>query len=94
VSAQQPAAGAAGESDGRPSAASPPVVRVRCESCGPRIVALSSVRLLGRHERWQYAFMCAGCGSRTVRSADAALQAVLRDAGAAELFVYSAIDES
>ena len=94
MSAQQPATDAAGKSDGRPSPASPPIVRVRCESCGPRVVALSSVRLLGRDERWEYAFTCTGCGSRTVRSADAALQAVLRDAGAAELIVYSSADES
>jgi len=67
---------------------------VRCESCGPRVVALSSVRLLGRDERWEYTFMCAGCGSRTRRSADAALQAVLRDAGAAQLTLYTSADES
>ena len=73
-------------------AESPPsgsVVRVRCDSCGPRVVLLSSVRLLGRADRWEYAFTCTGCGSRVRRSADAALQAVLREAGAAELILHA-----
>jgi hypothetical protein len=65
------------------------MVRVRCENCGPRLVTLPSVRLLGRGDRWEYAFTCTGCGSRVRRSADAALQAVLRSAGAAELAVHA-----
>ncbi len=70
------------------SGAAPAAVRVRCGQCGPRLVALSSVRLLGRGDRWEYAFTCTDCGSRVRRTADAALQAVLRDAGAAELTVH------
>lgn len=60
-------------------------LRVRCESCGPRIVALSSVRLLGRSGRWEYVFTCPDCKARVRRSADAALRAALRGAGVAEL---------
>jgi DNA-directed RNA polymerase subunit RPC12/RpoP len=62
-------------------------VRVRCDACGPRVVALSSVRLLGREDRWEYAFTCSGCGARVRRLADEALRTALRDAGAAELRV-------
>ena len=62
-------------------------VRVRCEVCGPRVVTLSSVRLLGRSGRWEYVFSCPGCGLRVRRSADEALRDALRDAGAAELSV-------
>jgi len=63
-------------------------VRVRCEVCGPRVVTLSSVRLLGRTGRWEYSFTCPDCGARVRRSADDALRDALRDAGAAELSVY------
>lgn len=63
-------------------------VRVRCEVCGPRVVTLSSVRLLGRSGRWEYTFSCPGCGLRARRSADAALRDALRDAGAPELSVH------
>lgn len=63
-------------------------VRVRCEGCGPRVVTLSSVRLLGRSGRWEYLFTCPGCGARVRRSADDALRDALRDAGAAELSVH------
>ncbi len=63
-------------------------VRVRCERCGPCLVALSAGRLLGRGERWEYTFTCTECGARVRRPADAALQAVLRDAGAAQLTVH------
>jgi hypothetical protein len=62
-------------------------VRVRCDACGPRVVALSAVRLLGRSRRWEYQFTCPGCGTRVRRAADAALRAVLRGAGAAQLSV-------
>ncbi len=65
-------------------------VRVRCEACGPRVVALSSVRLLGRQNRWEYAFTCPGCGARVRKSADEALRNALRGAGAAELSVPGA----
>jgi hypothetical protein len=82
--AEQPAAASTAD-DPAPTSA----VRVRCDDCGPRVVALSSVRLLGRADRWEYAFTCTGCGSRVRRSADAALQAVLRGAGAAELILHA-----
>ncbi|MBS2961636.1 hypothetical protein KGA66_01160 [Actinocrinis puniceicyclus] len=60
-------------------------LRVRCESCGPRVVTLSSVRLVGRSGRWEYVFTCPGCRARVHRSADEALRAALRGAGVAEL---------
>lgn len=62
-------------------------VRVRCDDCGPSVIAVSSVRLLGRRGRWEYTFVCSGCGTRIRRSADAALRAALRRAGAVELSV-------
>jgi len=62
-------------------------VRVRCEVCGPRVVTLASVRLVGRSGRWEYMFSCPDCGLRVRRSADEALRDALRDAGAAELSV-------
>lgn len=81
--AEHPAAASAADAPAPTSA-----LRVRCDDCGPRVVALSSVRLLGRADRWEYAFTCTGCGSRVRRPADAALQAVLRGAGAAELILH------
>jgi hypothetical protein len=49
------------------------------------MVAVHGVRLLGRAGRWEYQFTCPECGARVRRAADAALQAALRGAGAAEL---------
>lgn len=63
-------------------------VRVRCEDCGPRVVTLSAVRLLGKAAGWEYLFTCPGCGSRVRRRADEALRTALRGAGAAELSLY------
>ena len=62
-------------------------VRVRCDACGPLVVALSAVRLLGRSQRWEYQFTCPGCGARVRRGADTALRSALRGVGAAELSV-------
>lgn len=87
MTADGPAAGAAASASN--SAAANTLVRVRCENCGPRIVLLSSVRLLGRAGRAEYAFTCTACGTRIRRPADAAMQAVLRSAGAAELTVHA-----
>ena len=69
--------------------AAPSGVRVRCDRCGPVIVAVSAVRLLGRSDRWEYTFTCPDCGTRIRRTADPALRAVLRGAGAAELSVQT-----
>jgi hypothetical protein len=60
---------------------------VRCERCGPRVVAPAAVRLLGRAGGWEYLFACPDCGARARRPADAALRAALRAAGAGELTV-------
>jgi hypothetical protein len=65
--------------------AAPAVARVRCDACGPRVVALSSVRLVGFGRRWQYLFTCPGCGTRVRRTADEALRSALRGVGASEL---------
>jgi len=64
-------------------------VRVRCDGCGPRLLAVSALRLLGRSDRWEYAFTCPGCSARVRRTADPALRAALRSAGAAELRVQT-----
>jgi hypothetical protein len=64
-------------------------IRVRCDRCGPRVVAVSALRLLGRTDRWEYAFTCPDCEARTRRAADSALRAVLLGAGAAELSVQT-----
>jgi predicted RNA-binding Zn-ribbon protein involved in translation (DUF1610 family) len=64
-------------------------VRVRCDRCGPRVVAVSAVRLLGRSDRWEYAFTCPDCGTRVRRTADPTARAALRGAGAAELRVQT-----
>ena len=66
-------------------------IRVRCDRCGPRVVAVSALRLLGRSDRWEYAFACPDCGTRTRRAADPALRAALRGAGAAELSVQTPV---
>jgi hypothetical protein len=72
-----------GESDG--PGRSTRSLRVRCDGCGPRLVDVSAVRLLGKAGRWEYGFTCPGCSARVRRPADAALRAALRGAGAAEL---------
>ena len=64
-------------------------LRVRCDGCGPHLVTVSAVRLLGRSDRWEYAFTCPGCGARVRRTADPALRAALREAGAAELALFN-----
>jgi hypothetical protein len=73
--------------------AGPSQARVRCDACGPRVIALSGVRLLHRGERSVYLFTCDHCGQRNRRPADAALRAALRSAGAAELRVHSPADD-
>ncbi|MGH3417396.1 MAG: hypothetical protein ACRDVE_00840 [Actinocrinis sp.] len=65
-------------------------VRVRCDGCGPRVIALAGVRLVGYGRRWEYLFACPGCGSRIRRTADDALRSVLRGAGAPELSLLDA----
>ncbi len=65
--------------------AAPATARVRCDACGPRVIALSSVRLVGFGRRWQYLFACPGCGARVRRAADEALRSALRNVGASEL---------
>jgi hypothetical protein len=77
---------------GQPDRVSKRAVRVRCERCGPRVAAVSSVRLLGKSGGWEYLFTCPGCGARVRRRADAALRAALRGAGAAELTVHGPQD--
>lgn len=70
----------------------PAQVRVRCDGCGPQMIALSAIRLLHRAERSTYAFTCDSCGLRHKRPADASMRAVLRSAGAVELRLHSAAD--
>jgi len=67
-------------------------VRVRCDGCGPQMIALSSIRLLHRAERSVYMFTCDNCGLRHKRPADASMRAVLRSAGAVELRLHNAAD--
>lgn len=67
-------------------------VRVRCDDCGPQVIALSGIRVLHKAERSDYMFTCDRCGLRNRRPADASMRAVLRSAGAVELRLHSAAD--
>ena len=67
-------------------------MRVRCDGCGPQVIALSDIRLLHRAERSVYLVICDRCGLRNRRPADASMRAVLRSAGAVELRLHNAAD--
>jgi hypothetical protein len=60
-------------------------VRVRCDACGPVMLAPADLRLLGSGDGATYTCVCPQCGVRVRRPADAALAEALRAAGVGSL---------